>query len=203
MYYNKDKGESMYNLKRYKKFFSILASMLLITLVFKVTTTDGPSAEVGIELEVESDQLVAQLIKVHLDGAVKNPGVYELEDGARLEDAIKMAGGLVEDANDEFLNYAKLLEDGEKITVLHKKIVAENRGEVAVPTYEESSYTVLEKLNYMSVEEYQNLPGVGEKISGEIIDYRDSIGSFSSVEELKNVSGIGEAKYAKIIDFLQ
>lgn len=191
----------MYNFQKYKKFLSILGSMLIIVVVFKFTSTDQASGEIQVELETE--HLIAQMIKVHVDGAVANQGVYELTEGARIEDAIEAAGGLTEAANDELLNYAQLLKDGEKITVLKRYDQADSQEDLNTPIYEDDSYSILEKLNYMTAEEYQVIPGIGEKISQEIIKTRDDLGVFSTTEDLKTVSGIGASKYEKIINYLQ
>jgi len=190
-------------LKKYRKSLSIIGSMLLIFVMFKVTSTEGGASDLAIEVEVET-QIVKQ-IKVHVVGAVMTEGVYELQEGARLEDAIKAAGGITKEANEEFLNFAKVLNDGEKITVLNKKDMVENidTEDQQVPNYANANYSILEKLNYMTAEEYQKVPGIGEKTSAEIIRYRESVGQFSSIEALKEVSGIGQAKCADIVAFLE
>lgn len=191
----------MFNFQKYKKFLSILGSMLIIVVVFKFTTTDLASGEIQVELETEN--LMTQTMKVHVDGAVVNQGVYELTEGARVEDAIEAAGGLTQEANDELLNYAQRLKDGEKITVLKRYERSEQSDDLGIPLYDDEAYSILEKLNYMTAEEYQMVPGIGEKISQEIIKTRETLGAFSTVEELKTVSGIGDSKYEKIISYLQ
>jgi competence protein ComEA len=191
----------MKNFHKYKKLLSILGSMLAIVVVFKFTSTDMPKAEV--ELKLEGDQFVSQTIKVHVDGAVINQGVYELAEGSRVEDAIKEAGGLSDDANTEFLNYAQVLVDGEKITVLKQYNTSGTEVEETIAIYNRDDYSALEKLNYMTAEDYQAIPGIGEKISQEIIATRANLGMFSQIEELKQVSGIGDSKYEKIITFIQ
>lgn len=214
MLYNINKGVIII-LEKYKKILAIFGSMTLIVVVFQFTTTGEPKAEVKVKLD--SSEIIPTYIKVHIDGAVETPGVYELEDGSRLEEAIKLAGGLSDEANEEFLNYAQVLKDGEKITVL-KKIIRKtpensvdssetsagekNMEESEIPIYENGQYTVLEKINYMTKEDFQKVPGIGEKISEDIIAYREKNEGFASVEDLKNVSGIGDAKLAKIIEFL-
>lgn len=66
---------------------------------------------------VESPESDAEKIVVHVTGAVKRPGVYRLEYGQRIEDAIKLAGGETEDADLSSVNLAKICRDGIQINV--------------------------------------------------------------------------------------
>jgi len=194
----------MEKLKKIKKIMAVVSSMLLIVVVFKFTSTDITSGEMEIEIDVEA--ALPKSIKVHISGEVVKEGVYELEEGQRIEDLIELAGGLTENANCELVNFAEVLTDGEKITIMKKRIVAENNessDEIdTIATYDNPDYTIIEKINYMTAEEFQVVPGIGEKISEDIIFYREKIGQFSDVNELKEVSGIGDGKLKKIIEFL-
>ena len=204
--------------EKYKKIFAVIGSMLLIVGVFKFSTKSG--GELALEVTLDETALESTEIVVHVDGAVVSPGVYELEKGDRVESAIEKAGGLLDTANTDLINYASVLEDGQKITVLKKKpvFVAENSSDVDtnnpentdeegtvsnnIPIYQRTDYSILEKINYMTAEDFQAVPGIGEKISQSVIAYRDEIGQFNDVNELTEVSGIGEAKLEKILVFL-
>jgi competence protein ComEA len=203
--------------EKYKKIFAVIGSMLLIVGVFKFSTKSG--GEFALEATLDEGALESTEIVVHVDGAVLSPGVYELEKGDRVESAIEKAGGLLDTANTDLINYASVLEDGQKITILKKKpvFVAENssdedannpenvdkkKKDSNIPIYERTDYSILEKINYMTAEDFQAVPGIGEKISQSVIVYRDEIGQFNDVNELTEVSGIGEAKLEKILVFL-
>lgn len=204
--------------EKYKKIFAVIGSMLLIVGVFKFSTKSG--GELALEVTLDETALESTEIVVHVDGAVVSPGVYELEKGDRVESAIEKAGGLLDTANTDLINYASVLEDGQKITVLKKKpvFVAENSSDEDannpentdeegtssnnIPIYERADYSILEKINYMTAEDFQAVPGIGEKISQSVIAYREEIGQFNDVNELTEVSGIGEAKLEKILVFL-
>lgn len=204
--------------EKYKKIIAIIGSVVLIVGVFKFSTKSG--GELALEVALDQTALESREIVVHVDGAVVSPGVYELEKGDRLGIAIEKAGGLLETANTELINYASVLEDGQKITVLKKKPVSvtqkegkgkeehtenpsqEETSEDNVPIYERKDYSLLEKINYMTAEDFQSVPGIGEKISQSVIDYREEVGQFKDVNELTEVSGIGEAKLEKILVFL-
>lgn len=127
-------------------------------------------------------------IVVHVAGAVNQPGLVNLKSGARVADAIEAAGGATADADTDALNLAQQLEDGEKITVPSKN--AEASG---------SSGGMI-NINTATAEELQTLPGVGEVLAQNIIDYRTENGGFSSTEDIKNVDRIGDKLYEKIAD---
>lgn len=140
---------------------------------------------------------------VDVSGAVLNPGVYELKEGARVDDAIQAAGGLSEDADTSALNRASLLSDGMKITVPHQGEVAQDSSSAAGSAQVSSGAPTAKSLiniNTASSEELQSLSGVGPSTAEAIIADREENGLFASVEDLMRVSGIGEKKFAKIKD---
>lgn len=149
-------------------------------------------------------------IAVHIAGAVNSPGVVKLKDGGRIEDAIKLAGGLKENADISNVNLAFVLEDGLKIIIPSKedeqnedqKIIDEEAGDNIVARDESTATnkTTLININQANTEELQTLSGVGPSLANRIIEYRKTNGKFSNIEELKNVSGIGENKFDTIKD---
>ena len=76
----------------------------------------GSDPEPETETEAEPEPTPATIL-VHVDGAVLAPGVYELAEGARANDAVRAAGGLSEGADTASLNLAAPLSDGEKVHV--------------------------------------------------------------------------------------
>ena len=68
---------------------------------------------------VETEPTV--LLYADICGAVENPGVYELEDGARICDLVKLAGGLTAEADLNVLNQAEKVTDGMKVRVYTKE----------------------------------------------------------------------------------
>ena len=132
-----------------------------------------------------------------------NPGVYELKEGSRVDDAIQAAGGLSEDADTSALNRASLLSDGMKITVPRQGEAA-REGSPAVGDAQVSSDASTAKslinINTASSEELQTLNGVGPSTAEAIIADREENGLFATTEDLMRVSGIGDRKFAKIKD---
>jgi competence protein ComEA len=129
-------------------------------------------------------------IKVQVDGAVLSPGLYTLPSGSRVEDAVNLAGGMSEKARRAAINLAKLIEDGDKITIPSEE------------DFPESKLSALVDLNQATLTELDQLPGIGESRAQAILEYRESEGLFISVEELLKVPGITESVYAEIQDLV-
>jgi competence protein ComEA len=138
------------------------------------------------DIASESEQVSGEIF-VHVAGEVKNPGLYALSVGSRVEDAIELAGGMTKSAFEQSVNLARMVSDGEQIVVLDKTQVS-------------GAGTLSEfiSLNNATVEQLESLPGVGPSLAARIIDHRTEIGSFSDLTQLRDVSGIGEKLYAKI-----
>lgn len=159
----------------------------------------GGSAEPGVEGVARGDEAAGEgegVVVVHVDGAVGAPGVYALGGEPRVNDAIVAAGGLAEGANTSGINLAARLSDGEKV---HVPLVGEVPQAGAEPASGEpggSDGPV--NLNTATVEELDELPGVGEATALAIVEDRERNGPFSSPEDLMRVSGIGEKKFEKL-----
>ena len=148
-------------------------------------------AETASEKAEEEPQEEPVTLVVHVDGMVGMPGVYELAEGARVSDAVAAAGGLAEGADTSSLNLAAPLADGEKVHVTAE-------GEEVTASSGGASSGDLVNLNNASVEQLDELPGVGEATARAIIEDREANGPFTTPEDLMRVSGIGEKKFAKL-----
>ncbi|WP_051759220.1 ComEA family DNA-binding protein [Herbidospora cretacea] len=130
-------------------------------------------------------------VTVYVTGKVKRPGVIALPLGSRVVDAIMAAGGLKRGAEPGGLNLARRVIDGEQIAVGEP-------GAAALPPGVTESGVV--SLNSATVEQLDQLPGVGEVLAQRIVEYRDTNGGFQSIEQLREVEGIGDAKFADLKD---
>lgn len=144
---------------------------------------------------------------VHVDGAVKSPGLYALQmANPRVNDAIQIAGGLAEDANSQGINLASPVEDGQKIYIPRKGEEAPT--EIPLPDQNKASSnkqtntkrdkkTVVD-INKATVDEFTKLQGVGEGLAQRIVADRQKNGPFKTTEDLMRVSGIGQKKFDQL-----
>lgn len=151
-------------------------------------------------------------IVVHVVGAVPRPGLYEFAEGARVQDAIDAAGGLLASASVDTINLAALLEDGQQLNIPFKageEPSTSNSSDdtsLVLPGATEASSSGssqdLININTASVEELDSLPGIGPTIAQRIIDYRDENGPFQTIEDILNVSGVGPSTFDQIKDLI-
>lgn len=152
-------------------------------------------------IENNNEEVKSKII-VDIDGAVKNPGVYEFVDGDRVDEAIKKAGGLLEIAYTKNINKARLLVDGEKIYIQEESEINSS-----VEITEDYIYNTVGvecdinkiNINTASKELLMSLDGIGETYSQRIIEFRNKI-KFSTIEDIKKVKGIGEKTFEKLKD---
>jgi competence protein ComEA len=132
---------------------------------------------------------------VHVAGAVRNPGVYRLRAGSRVDDAVSRAGGPRRRADLSGLNLAAELEDGRQVLV-HVRVppAAAATGVAAAPTQP----GVPLNLNTATPEQLDELDGIGPATAEQIVTYREAHGGFTAVDELDQVPGIGETRLASL-----
>jgi competence protein ComEA len=135
----------------------------------------------GVSIQSSSGDLV-----VDVAGAVREPGVYRLPEGARVVDAVERAGGTAPGALLEGINRAARLTDGQQIVV-------PERGSAPVGIAGVESETGPIGLGTATVEQLETIDGIGPVTAQKIVEYRDQQGGLSSVEQLDEVSGIGPA----------
>ena len=182
----------------------------------KVVESDATSvrSEPGDKPSVSTEKAESrQVLVVYITGAVANPGVYELEVGGRLNDAVNMAGGLADGAAINYINLASTLKDGVHIHIPYvseiesgeaARIVSNGAAgitEASNPSGTEKAPQIqLVNINTATATELETLPGVGPVIAKRIIDYREKYGAYKNIGELKNVSGIGDKTFEGLAD---
>ncbi len=136
-------------------------------------------------------------IAVQVIGAVARPGLYKLPEGARVQDALDAAGGILTTANLGALNVAAKIEDGQQLDIPYKdgQGPVDNSalalpGPTATPAVDNGNPDLV-NINTATLEELDALPGIGPATAQKIIDYREQNGDFFTVDDLLNVSGIG------------
>lgn len=152
-----------------------------------------------------------QVILVHVDGAVRAPGVVQVQVGARVQDAVDAAGGLAAEADTTRLNLARPVTDGERLWVPRPGEEVPDLVEVApgLPPGQSPAQggsgsagggsTLQVNLNSADQAALEELPGVGPVTAAAIIQWRTEHGGFSTTDELLEVSGIGEATLDKLL----
>jgi competence protein ComEA len=164
------------------------------------TTSTAPAiAPVASPPVTEATPAVAV---VHMAGAVAVPGVYRLDSGARVDDAIRLAGGPAPDADLDVVNLAAVVADGSRIYVPH---IGESIRPEVVPTGSvggKAAGPTIVDVNVATVEELDELPGVGPATAAAIVTERERNGPFVSVDDLDRVPGIGPAKLDALRDLV-
>lgn len=137
-------------------------------------------------------------IYVHITGEIKKPGVYKMKAGTRMDDLVKEAGGLTEDADIDLINLSEKLVDEERI-IVPAKGASNNTDE----TSHAASAVQTKKININTADlnELTSIPSVGEKTAQKIIDYREKK-KFKKIEDIMNIEGIGENKFKNMKDYI-
>jgi competence protein ComEA len=147
----------------------------------------------------------APLLVVHVAGSVNHPGLYRLPAGARLADAIAAAGGPTVDARVDDLNLAALVVDASSVRVPSQAdpptVVAAVSGGLGGSGGSGTAMSVGPlDLNTATVEQFDQLPGVGPATAAAIVEYRERVGRFTSVDQLDEVPGIGPTRLERLRD---
>ena len=183
--------------------------------------------EVDTEKTVKDSNNEIKYYKFDIKGAVANPGVYKIEESARIIDAINMAGGLLENADTSVNNLSKFIKD-EMVIIIYTKDEVLNFSEVIEKEINENdtckknndvilndscinndqekeSNNDIDKkisINTADLDLMITLPGIGEEKAKTIIAYRNEHGVFEKIEDIMNVSGIGEKLFEKLKDYI-
>ena len=176
---------------------------LLVAGWLLLRTPAGPPTEDLLPLATATDasapttSTTSGVVVAHAAGAVVDPGVYELPAGARVSDLVDAAGGPLPDADLHQLNLAAPLAGGERVYVPRVgEVVA------AAPSTGGDEPAGPLDLNRATLEQLDELPGIGPATAQAIIDERDRRGGFRSVDDLLDVRGIGPAKLEGIRDLV-
>ena len=166
------------------------------------------------------------IVTVDIKGAVKNPGVYEIENNKRVIDVIELSGGTTKDANTNYVNLSTRVSDEMVIWIYTNKDIEELNLKQSSVEYmvkecncpivdnttclnskEEKNVSEntegLININTASESDLMSLSGIGESKAKSIIDYRNKNGKFKSTQDIMNVSGIGESLYNKIKEHIE
>ncbi|MDW7651885.1 MAG: ComEA family DNA-binding protein [Bacillota bacterium] len=172
----------------------VLAGLLVVGIFIRFAVLPTDPGDIVIEdpvhTEAETEQKAAILI--HVAGAVLRPGVYELQEGDRVLDAVEAAGGSLEEGDPHALNLAEPLYDGRRITVPY---IRESGVEVAPESGKIN-------INTATAAEFESLPGIGPAKAGAIADFREQHGPFTDLADLALVPGIGPKTVESLKEYI-
>lgn len=207
-------------------FITILLTGCIITGLISSNDKEKPLAGSSLlqsaQGAVTSKAAQAKTVRVQVNGAVLEPGIYDVPASCRVEEAIAAAGGLTENADSERVNLVRKVRDGMQIRVPVKKAertsstqrksaqaksglgesASGKSGSVKAGSGRNNSIMQSVRINSASAGELQQLPGIGPALAQRIVDTRNS-GRFNSADDLLRVPGIGKAKLAKLRDYVE
>jgi competence protein ComEA len=184
-------------LSRRQLFGAAAAVVVLLFVAIRHLGGSGSAAPAVTPLPApaRAKPAAAKLLVVDVAGAVRRSGLYRLRSGSRIDDAIAAAGGPTAKAQLDSVNLAAPVADGEQVIV-------PGRGAAGVaaasPPAAGSSPSAPLDLNSATLEQLENLPGVGPVTAQKILDFRQAHGAFHAVAELEGVPGIGPAHMAQL-----
>ena len=206
--FNSEKFEQLLSFYKFPLILSIIGMVLLVTAIVLLSKNRMEDTSVRFDIESTASGVVKSKIRVDIAGSVINPGVYEFNDGQRVQDALAAAGGLSVSADREWIakniNRAAKLADGGKIyipsvneategKIQNSKFKIQNEGGNLLGVT-----TGLININTATQGQLEELPGVGPVTAGKIIDARP----YQTLEELKSKKAVGNALFEKIKDKL-
>ncbi|MHB1354789.1 MAG: helix-hairpin-helix domain-containing protein [Anaerolineae bacterium] len=193
----------MGSLLRYRGYI-ITSLVWIIILGLYVVYDRWPRPEtIVIETSSPIPSATVGTILVHVSGAVRNPGVYQLLSDARSQHAIEAAGGLLPDAFPDGLNLAAFLFDGQQVYVprIGEATVQPSSSNNENRTVTPSAGTPVD-VNSATVEQLEELPCFGPTLAARIVAYRQANGPFRSLYDLDQIEGIGPACIEKVRNLL-
>lgn len=171
---------------------ALIGARYLQSVSAEATTTAVVAGPSGVTGSSGSLQRAGSLV-VHVAGAVREPGVVRLESDDRVADAIDAAGGWSAGADRAGVNLAARVVDGQQVVVPRKLAGGQGASGVAGPI----------SLSSATVQQLDELDGIGPGLAQKIVDFRTQNGGFSSVDQLGEVPGIGDKRLESLRSQLQ
>jgi competence protein ComEA len=176
----------------------VLALLAGLALAGRVAFKDESPAPAAAPLNLEAEAAPARKVVVHVVGQVFRPGLYALPEGSRVNDAIERAGGPRPRAALALVNLAAPVADGQQVIVPSNRQAAQALA--GGPVIGGAGGRV--HLNSATLDQLDELPGIGPVTAQKILDYRTEHGAFGSVDELDAVPGIGPATLDELRDLV-
>ena len=137
-------------------------------------------------------------VYVHVAGSVRRPGLYRVADGTRVAAAVERAGGPARKADLDAVNLAATVQDGQQIVVPERGATSTAIGGGPPTGTGRAAPGVPLSLGTATVEQLEQLDGIGPTLAARIVEQRQAKGGFSSLDQLAEVDGIGEQRLAAL-----
>ncbi len=181
------------NRSLYPWILAVVATAAVVAgLVIWAIPTSSPGVEVALPPPTPPPEL-----RVFVSGAVARPGVYQLQEGDRLVDALVVAGGPTVDADLMAVNQALRVHDEDHLHI-------PRFGEVPTPVPASNGRSAAGRLNIndADIDALKELPNIGDTRAQAIIAYRDQSGKFGEPAEIMEVDGIGPGIFESLRDLI-
>lgn len=178
----------------------LLLGSVAVTAVLWFRPPTTPSPEAG-PVAVPTGHAT---VLVHVTGAVAQPGLVELPEGARIADAVALAGGVTADAAASGLNLARPVTDGEQIVVPARPEPGVGTQDGAGTDDATSAFRPDGRLdlNRATAADLEELPGIGPVLAERVIAWREEHGPFTEIGQLREVPGIGERTFQSLAELV-
>jgi len=185
-----------------------VAALLIVAIGARHLRGTGPGPSAGRPVPVRVDDPGGGKSEawavVQVAGEVRRPGVYRVRAGERVDDAVRLAGGATDRADLAGVNLAAKVEDGRQVIVPPRAATAPAAaGGAAGGAAGAVAPAQPISLNTATVEQLDELDGIGPLTARKIVAYREQHGGFRSVAELDRVPGIGEKRLAALRDLVR
>jgi competence protein ComEA len=176
----------MPELSRPQLLLYVVIAVAVLVIGARWIRSSGAESPGGAELSFAADSAHetegTRDVVVHVAGSVERPGVYRLPAGSRVTDAVRRAGGFAHGANQDAINLAARLSDGQQVVVPGPGTAAPSGA---------GGQTGPISLGSATVEQLDQIEGIGPVTAQKIIEFRDQHGGLSSINQLDEVDGIG------------
>lgn len=197
----------MLNFFQEKKYF---IGVLIVFIAFTLLTGEKKEedefffddSEGKIEGVIEEEVIEkAELLYIHIAGNVGKPGLFQIEEGSRLNDLIIPAEIRDLEILDKYFNRAELLSDGMKIYIPFLDEIEDTSANSFLSESSGNSKKI--NINTDQMQELMTLPGIGEAKARDIIIFREKNGKFKKIDDIINVKGIGQVTFENIKDLIK
>ncbi len=172
----------------------LAAAALVLAAALLYSELKPGSSPTALELRYAPDLPVGSPIRVHVAGAVLQPGVVDLHEGDRVSEALAAAGGPAGNADLDAVNLAERVHDEQQVAVPTSKAGARSATPLPPGT--------IVNINTASADQLDALPGIGEAYSRRIVDSRSVDGPFTRLDDLVDRKVIPRATFDKIQDLI-